>query len=406
MSVLPLRFCRRRTEPDAGPGRVAAGGRLALAVLLLAGLCGCHRDAATDLSKLPVVTVARPLSATVPRYLDATGQAQSIASVTLLARVEGTLKSIGYQDGALVRKGQRLFLIEPDLYAAKLASAQASVVQARATLTNDAIQYTRQIKLRAQDATSAQSVDTAKANRDTAAGQLAAAQADVKQARINLDYTSVAAPFDGIATAHLADPGAMVGYGGTPTQLATVVVIDQIRVVFTVGEADARSIQSLAKAPASFGAIEVLAGTAAEAGYPHRGRMDYVAPQIDSASGTLALRALFANSDRALLPGAFVRLRVVIGVWPHALLVPATAVGTDQQGRYVFCVGKDGAVMQRPVVTASGPGGLQIVSSGLAAQDAVVIDGIAALAPGMKVRSRWSAIRPGSQPAVPASDSP
>ncbi len=369
-------------------------GRVALAFLLLVGLSGCHARNEDDPNKLPIVTVAHPLGQTVPRYLDATGQTQAINSVTLLARVEGSLVSIGYQDGTLVKKGQRLFLIEPDLYAAKLASAEASALQARATLTNAAQQYNRQIRLNAAQATSAQNLDAAKAARDTATGGLAAAEADVKQVKINLGYTTVAAPFDGIATAHLADVGAMVGYGGTPTQLATVVEVDPIRVVFTIGEADAHSIQRLAEDPAAFGAIEVLAGTAAEAGYPHRGRMDYVAPQIDSASGTLSLRAVFANNDHALLPGAFVRIRVVIGVWPHALLVPAAAVGTDQQGRYVFCVGKDGVIEQRPVITATGPNGLQIVTSGLGAKDTVIIEGIGSVAPGTKVRSRWSAINP------------
>src|SRR6202000_2695550 len=211
--------------------------------------------------------------------LEATGNTTAIKSVDLVARVQGFLQSINYKDGEFVKEGTLLFTIEPETYKLKLDQAQAAEAGAQASLKQTELDFKRQQDLVARQAVSQATLDTSTSNRDNAQANLQQAQANTSIAQVNYSYTNVAAPFDGIVTAHLVSVGELVG-GASPTQLATIVALDPIYVNFNVNEQDvlrvreeARrrgiTIEELRKLP-----IEI--GLQTETGYPHKGTLDYI----------------------------------------------------------------------------------------------------------------------------------
>lgn len=334
------------------------------------------------------VSYVTPKKQEVTRYLEFTGNTDAINQVDLVARVEGFLTSIDYKDGAVVKKGDRLFLIQQNTYQADLASAKATQASAEAQYTNAETEYNRQATLGKQDFSSQAVVDKARTNMQQAAAQVDSAKANVELAQINLGYTEVIAPFDGVVTRHLADVGQLVGHGD-PTKLATIVQVDPIYVYFNVSENQVLRIkEALArqgKTLRDVGQVEVDIGLQNEDGYPHKGKLDYVSPEIDPSTGTLQVRAIFDNQDLALLPGLFVRVRVPTVRIPDALLVEDTAIGSSQQGSYVLVVGKDNVVEEKVVTTGQLEGQLRVIESGLSADDRVIVGGVQRAAPGTKV---------------------
>jgi RND family efflux transporter MFP subunit len=201
----------------------------------------------------------------------------------------------------------------------------------------------------------------------------------------------VQAPFAGVAGAHLADVGALVG-ATSPTKLATLVQLDPIHVSFSVNERDvlrvraelaARGIRRPDQPRADGPPLEIA--LANESAFLHRGYLDYVAPQLDATTGTPEVRGVFANPDRALLPGLFVRVRVPVSTRQDALMVSETALGADQLGRYLLLVKPDGTVEQRPVQAGQQVGPLRVILQGIAATDRVVIGNLQRAIPGAKV---------------------
>ncbi|TMV74190.1 efflux RND transporter periplasmic adaptor subunit, partial [Thioclava sp. BHET1] len=281
----------------------------------------------------PVQTVRTltPTLAPLTRYLSETGTVSAAQSVALMARVAGTLEQIDYRDGQHVDKGALLFVIEPAPYRAALAAAQASVAQAQAQLSDAQSTLDRDEKLISSAVPKAQ-VDTARAQRDEARAGLASAEAQRDQAQINLGYTEVRAPFAGYVSAHQADIGALVGQGSATT-LATLVAFDPIEVDFAVSDTDMLRLRARARARGmtfkDLSQIVVEAGTQQDAGYPFKGHLDYIAPQTNQATGTLSVRAVFDNPDRALVPGLFVRLRIPLDTNPQAMFLPPAAIGAD-----------------------------------------------------------------------------
>ena len=237
--------------------------------------------------------------------------------------------------------------------------------------------------------------DDAKAKMDSASADVANAEANVQIATINLGYTQVSAPFDGIVTRHLADVGALVGYDG-PTKLATIVQMDPIYVYFTVSEtAVLRIKEGLAKLGRTLRDIHevpVEIGLQTEEGYPHKGHLDYVAPQVDPSTGTLEARAVLDNKDLSLLPGLFVRVRIPLQKLDDSLLVPDVALGTNQLGKYLLVLGKDDIVEQKPVTIGQLHGDLRVVESGLDSEDWVITDGAQRAVPGNAVDPEKTAL--------------
>jgi RND family efflux transporter MFP subunit len=335
----------------------------------------------------PKVTVAKPVERKVTRYFEATGNAAAVNSANLVARVSGFLTEIKYQDGMPVKKGQHLFTIEPEPYQLKLQQAQAAEASAEATVKQTEADFERQQELVQRQAASKAAFDNSTANRDTAKARLLQARADTSQAKINLDYTRVVAPFDGIVSARQVSVGELVGGSGTQV-LAAIVQLDPIYVNFNASERDVLHVRDMLykrgeKATDLLG-TDVEIGLQTDQGYPHKGKLDYIAPTVNQGTGTLAARAELANTLRLMLPGFFVRVRVPLQE-TAAMLVPSVALGSDQGGRYVLIVNGENVVEQRKVEVGPVVGDMTVIENGLKADDRVVTAGILRAVPGQKV---------------------
>jgi RND family efflux transporter MFP subunit len=361
--------------------------RVAFAVSAFVALSACEQNTFVP-PPPPKVDVATPVQKSITRYLDATGNTAAVKQVDLVARVSGFLQSIDYTDGAFVKEGTTLFIIEPETYKLKLDQARAAEAGAQASLKQAEFDFQRQTDLVARQAVSQATLDNSTANRDNARASLQQAQANTRIAEVNYSYTKVTAPFDGIVSAHLVSVGELVG-ASSPTQLATIVAQDPIWVNFNVNERDVLKFRAEARRKgltvADLKKTPLEVGLQTETGFPHIGNLDYVAPTLNQSTGTLAVRGIIPNSDRALLPGLFVRIRVPVETQDNALLVPDTALGSDQSGRYVLVVNKDNVVEQRKVETGPVDNGLRVIDSGLTPEDRVVIAGLLRSIPGQKV---------------------
>ncbi len=367
---------------------LAAFARAMLPLALAAGVAACGQNNQYAAPPPPKVTVAAPIAKDVTRYFESTGNAAAINTVDLVARVQGFVQAISYNDGDFVKKGTSLFTIEPEPYKLKVDSAKAAVVSAQATLTQAQAEYDRQAALVAKQISTQANYDKALAQRDSAQADLQSDQASEKEAEINLGYTDVTAPFDGVVTARQVSIGQLVGATSTPTTLATIVQLDPIYVNFTASERDVlqvrASLASRGETTAALLGMPVEVALQNDSDYPHHGKLDYIAPNVDPSTGTLAARASLENADRSLLPGYFVRIRIPSKPRP-ALLVPDVALGSDQGGRYVLVVNKDDVVEQRKVEPGQLVGDLRVIESGLTADDRVVVGGIMRAIPGEKV---------------------
>jgi RND family efflux transporter MFP subunit len=367
--------------------RFGHSGRAAVAILALMALAGCEQNTFVP-PPPPKVAVALPVQRAITRYLETTGNTAPIKSVDLVARVQGFLQSIDYKDGDFVKEGTPLFIIEPETYKLKLDQAKAAEAGAEATVKQAEADFKRQTDLVARQAVSQSTLDTSTSTRDNAQAGLQQAQANTRISEVNYDYTKVAAPFDGVVSAHLVSVGELVG-AASPTQLATIVALDPIYVNFNVNEQDVLRIRAEARrkglTAADLKQTPVEVGLQSEDGYPHEGKLDYAAPTINQSTGTLAVRGVIPNADRVLLPGYFVRVRVPVDKQQDALLIPDTALGSDQSGRYVLVVTADNVVEQRKVQTGPLDSGLRVIDDGLKPDDRVVIAGMLRVIPGEKV---------------------
>lgn len=348
-----------------------SGRALGLLGVALPVLAGCGEKNAYVPPPPPKVVVAQPLQQDVPLYVELTGNTRAFNEVKLEARVQGFLEQIKYVDGAAVKKGDLLFVIQQSTYQAQLDQAKATLEANKASQANAQVEYSRQSTLGQQQFASQSRVDDAKTKLAETSAAVLGAQANLEVANINLGYTEVTAPFDGIASRHLVSVGALVGYAG-PTELASVVQIDPIYVYFEVSETVVQRVKEalsrLGKTMRDVHDVPVEIGLQIEEGYPHKGVIDYIAPQIDASTGTLQVRGIFENKDAALLPGMFARVRVPIRRPAPALLVPDTAIGTSQLGRYVLVVNKDNVVEQRTVTIGQVDKGLRVIESGTQAR--------------------------------------
>lgn len=345
----------------------------------------------------PPVAVVKPRMQSVSSYVEVTGNAAAVCAVKLIARVEGYLEKQHYEDGQFARKGDLLFTIQQDQYKDQLTQAQAQVLAAQASLSYAKTELVRYSKLVKQDAATQTEVDKWHYQRLTADAQLQGAQAQVGLAKLNLGYTEVRAPFDGIVGKHLIDPGNVVGGGGQQSALAEITQLDPIYVVANLSEQDVLKIRSNLGQHrltlADLHKVPVDVGLSDESGFPHQGTIEYVAPALDPQTGTLLVRGIMANPDRTLLPGFFVRMRLPMGkVDRNALLIPDRALQEDQGGRYLLIVNKDDVVEQRYVQLGQLDGALRVIASGLKPDDRVVVGDLWRATPGTKVTPQVTAI--------------
>jgi RND family efflux transporter MFP subunit len=338
---------------------------------------------------------------TITRFLDATGNTAPIKTVDLVARVQGFLQSIDYQDGTFVKEGATLFTIEPETYKLKLEQAQAAEAGAQASLKQAEADFRRQSDLVQRQAVSQATLDSSTSARDNAQANLQQAQVNTRIAAVNYGYTKVVAPFDGIVSAHLVSVGELVG-AASPTQLATIVQLDPIYVNFNVNEQDVLRIREEARrrgiTVSELRQLPIEVGLQTDSGFPHKGKLDYISPTLNQSTGTLAVRGVLPNPDRVLLPGFFVRVRVPFDQQENALLVPNVALGSDQAGRYLLVVNSENVVEQRKVQTGPVEGDLRVIESGLKPDDRVVIAGLLRAIPGQKVDPQLQKIEASAAP--------
>jgi RND family efflux transporter MFP subunit len=373
-----------------------AACRISLAMSACVALSACEQNSFVQ-PPPPKVDVGLPVQQTITRFLEATGNTAPIKSVDLVARVQGVLQAINYQDGTLVKEGTTLFTIEPETYKLKLEQAQAAEAGAQASVKQTEADFKRQSDLVARQAVSQATLDQSTSARDNAQANLQQAEVNTRIAAVNFGYTNVVAPFDGIVSAHLVSVGELVG-AASPTQLATIVQLDPIYVNFNVNEQDVLRIREEARrrglTATDLKQLPVEVGLQTESGYPHKGNLDYASPTINQSTGTLPVRGVLPNHDRVLLPGYFVRVRVPFDRQQDALLVPDVALGSDQAGRYVLVVNGDNVVEQRKVQVGQVEGDLRVIERGLKPDDRVVIAGLLRAIPGQKVDPQLQKIEP------------
>jgi membrane fusion protein, multidrug efflux system len=375
-------------------------GLAVLAAIAAVALTGCGSRNQFVAPPPPKVVVAQPLQQPATLYIYLTGNTAAYRTANLVARVQGYLETIDYKDGAAVTKGTQLFGIERDTYQAQVDQATAQLAHDQAVLGEAQTDFTRYQTLQQEKSIAAQQAEDQGFVVQQDKATVGIDQANLETANINLGFTRVLAPFDGTVTNHQVDIGNLVG-GSGPTTLATIVQTDPIYVYFTLSEPQFLAIRrdnAKAGLPISssdltyLSTIPIEIGLQDEDGYPHKGHLDYVSPQVDPSTGTVAVRAIFDNKENALLPGLFVRVRGPIGHLDKALLTRSDAIGTSQEGSYVLVVGADNVVKRKIVKTGQRLGQLVIVDSGLDPGDWVVTEGVQQAFPGAKVEPQRSVL--------------
>jgi len=397
------------SEARRGPrlNRRGAYAALPVAGLLVFGAWSLFgdREARADAPPIPTVTVAQPLQRTITEWDDYVGRFEASQAVEIRPRVSGALVSIHFRDGDIVRKGQLLFTIDPRPFAAALAEARARAASAATGLTLARSELARANRLVADQAVSAEEVDSLKAAVQSAEASLAAARAQIRSRQLDMEFTRVRAPITGRISDRRVDVGNLVSgeSAANATVLTTINALDPIYFAFDGSEA-----LYLKQRRQKVGADQVEIRLQDETDYKWKGRVDFTDNAIDNGSGTIRGRAIVQNPGYFLTPGMFGNMRLASGGPRSALLVPDAAVVTDQARKIVYVVsGKDGSVRPQPVEPGALVSGLRVIRSGLKPQDKVVISGVQFAATAPKVQTSAGRIEiatdaPGAAAKIPA----
>ena len=375
-----------------------------LVALLLTShlLAGCDgKPAAGAAPSPPAVIVAQPLQKKITEWDEYTGRFIAVETVEVRARVSGFIDAIHFKDGQIVKQGDLLFVIDPRPYKIAMEQAKADVERTQARLQIAAADVERALPLVRSQTLTEREFDTRRSIQREAAGAVAAAEAALKQAELNLEWTEVRAPIAGRISDRRVDRGNLISGGQTGATVLTVIVsLDPIHFVFDGSEADFLRYQRLAAAggrPSSRDVQNpVSVRLADETDYKHQGRMDFVDNALNPKTGTIRGRAIFENKDGLLTPGYFGRLRL-FGGEHEALLVPDSAIASDQASKIVFTVADDGTVGTKRVGLGPIVDGLRVIRSGLAATDRIVIEGLQRARPGQKVKAEDGKIETAAQ---------
>lgn len=372
--------------------RIVTGALLSLSIASLLALGGCTSSDATDAPAIqaPQVSVAAALERDVTAWDEFTGRLEAVESVEVRPRVTGYIESVNFEEGAVLRKGDLLFVIDPRPYRAGLAKAEAELQRATARVELTANDVKRSEKLLAIKAVSQEEYDQRVNAAREASANVAAARAAVETARLDLEFTRVTAPISGrVSKAEVTAGNLVTGGSNAATLLTTVVSIDPIYVAFEGDEQVYLKYNELARRGASTSSRDaanpVLMALANEQGYPHRGEMTFVDNQIDPRTGTIRARAAFDNKDGYLTPGLFARVKLLGRDSYSAVLVDDRAIGTDQNQKFVYVVDAQNKVAYRSVKVGRLDGGLRIVLEGLAPGENVVVNGLQRVQPGAVV---------------------
>jgi RND family efflux transporter MFP subunit len=360
---------------------------------LLPALCAAVLTACSPPKPAPLpppkVTVSQPQLATVTNWDEYPGHLDAMEMVEIRPRVAGYIDSIHFQEGTEVKAGDLLFVIDPRPYQADLDHAQAQRQQAETHLELTRNDLKRAESMRGTKAISEEEYDTRSNAVREAEAALVAARANEATARINLDYTQIKAPISGKIGRRLVTAGNFVqlqGNGGSATVLATIVSVNPIYCYFDVEESAFLKYRSSAKVAETIsGGLVCELALVNEEGFAHRGRLDFFDNQVNPQSGTIRLRAVFENGDRALVPGMFANLRVLADPPVQTLVVPDVAVQSDQGYKFVYVANAEDKVETRSIKIGRAHGPLRAVVEGLKPDDRVIVNGLMLLRPGAKV---------------------
>lgn len=359
-----------------------------VALVMFAGLfSGCHKPQAPA-AFVAKVTVAQPRMVTVTNWDEYPGHIEAVEMVEVRPRVSGYIESIHFEDGAEVKAGDLLFVIDPKPYQADLDRARAERQRAESRLELAKNDLQRAENLKGTRAISEEEYDSrSKAAREAEAALLASKAAEAT-AQLNLDYTRVKSPINGRIGRRLVTAGNLVQGGGAApaTMLATLVSVDPIYCYFDTDEQAFVKYRVINKAGAGKeNALACELALADEESFPHQGHIDFYDNQVNSKTGTIRMRGAFANGDRALVPGMFAKARIPAGPPTRALVIPAVAIGSDQGQKYVLVVNKESVVEARPIQADRQHGAMRAVTGGLSVEDRVIINGLLMARAGAKV---------------------
>jgi RND family efflux transporter MFP subunit len=353
-------------------------------------LAACQQQPAATPPPPPQVTVSQAVAREVIEWDEYTGRLEAVESVEVRARVSGYLQSVHFTAGALVKKGALLFVIDPRPYQAELDRVKAALEQALARFERTQKDFARAQQLVKSRAMSQEEVDTRSADQREAQEAVRAARAAVEAARLNVEFTQVKAPISGRISRHLVTEGNLINGGtGDSTLLTTIVSLDPIYGYFEVDERSYLKYTHLWRNGTNSGSrngkTPVYLGLANETGFPHQGHLDFIDNRLDPNTGTMTGRAIFPNSDLALVPGLFARTRLPGSGKYEALLLPDEAIGSDQTQRFAFIVNDQNTVEYRKVELGPIIDGLRVIRNGLQPEDWVIVNGVQRVRPGTKV---------------------
>lgn len=338
----------------------------------------------------PTVTIAEVIERDITEWDEFTGRLDAVDTVTISPRVSGAIASVAFTEGALVRRGDLLFQIDPRPFEAEVDRLRAELARTRATVRRAQSELERAARLRAQDAMSHEEHDRRTAFAEESTAQVAAVEAALRAAELNLEFTRVTSPITGRAGRALITEGNLVSSGaGEPVRLATVVSLDPIYAYFDADEQTFLRYQQASQRgrghAARAASWPIRMALASDEGFPRTGHMDFLDNQVNPQTGTIRGRVVFRNPDGALTPGLFVRLRVAGGGHYRGTLVQDKAVGTDLGKKFVLTVGADDTVAYRTVTLGPLVDGLRVIRDGLGAGDRVIVNGLQRVRPGVRV---------------------
>jgi RND family efflux transporter MFP subunit len=367
------------------PLHVAARGCGVMLACLF--LVGCKPAAQAPVAAPTKVTVAKPIQQSVRSYELFDGNVSALLSVDLVARIPGYLTKIEFADGAYVKKDQRLFVIEQDQYIQQVNLTNAVFAEAK-------IEINRQKALLKDNATSQASVD--KAN-----SAYLQAEANAKLAQLNLAYTEVRAPFDGLMGRHLIDVGNYLGSSPQGVNLATIQKINPVYVYFSINERDLLKFKNMVggadQRKSMINKLPVAVALQGEEGYPHTGVLDFAANLLNTSTGSLQLRAELPNDRVNLLPGLYAKVKVEYGEPREAILVPNATIQSDQQGDYVYLVDDANKAERRNVKRGQRFSHLIEITSGIKSSDTIIVNGFINVKPGQVVAAEATTLKPHSR---------
>jgi len=363
----------------------------------LLAACGQEKQAQAPAMPPPAVTVANPVQRTIVDQDEYVGRFVAVDSVEVRARVSGYLDKVHFTDGQMVKQGDLLFSIDRRPFENTLAQARANLAQAKAQLAFAESDLQRGQQLVKEKTITEQLFEQRLQAKRSAEASVAANEAAVKQAALDLEFTELRAPVSGRIGDRRVSPGNLVvgsTGGGTTTLLATIVSTDPIRFEFTFDEASYLRYERAARGGGSAtkddiatrgGATLVRLKLIDEKGFDHIGRMDFIDNVIDRSTGTIRGRAVFANAAGVFTPGMFARLQIPGSLPYSALLIPDSAVGSEQARKFVYVVNGDNTVVQKYVTLGQLSEGERVVKNGIEPTDRVIVEGLMRARPGAKV---------------------